>query len=113
MVFLAIDEVATQLEAPFGRDGNAIDFERMLRRIDKHTAAQLSLRLRRTVARRGRTRPSGLGSGERCLPCASQVLRAPAARGRPSSTLLPAFPCAPQGTPWRGACAASLPGALP
>ena len=49
LVYFAIDEVATQLETPFGRDENDIDFERMLRRIDKHTAAQLALRLGRPV----------------------------------------------------------------
>ena len=49
LVYFAIDEVANQLETPFGRDENDIDFERMLRRIDKHTAAQLALRLGRPV----------------------------------------------------------------
>mmetsp|Transcript_90880 Transcript_90880/g.272937 ORF Transcript_90880/g.272937 Transcript_90880/m.272937 type:complete len:573 (-) Transcript_90880:189-1907(-) len=49
MIYFAIDEVATQLEAPFGRKENDVDFEKMLRRIDKHTAAQLSLRLGRAV----------------------------------------------------------------
>lgn len=49
LVYFAIDEVATQLETPFGRDENDIDFDGMLRRIDKHTAAQLALRLGRPV----------------------------------------------------------------
>lgn len=48
-IYFAIDEVATQLETPFGRDENDIDFDKMLRRIDKHTAAQLALRLGRPV----------------------------------------------------------------
>ena len=43
-------EVATELEAPFGRDENDVDLEKMLRRIDKHTASQLSLRIGRPVA---------------------------------------------------------------
>ena len=43
-------DVATELEAPFGRDENDVDFEKMLRRIDKHTASQLSLRIGRPVA---------------------------------------------------------------
>ena len=33
-------DVATQLEMPFGRSDNDVDFEKMVRRIDKHTAAQ-------------------------------------------------------------------------
>jgi len=50
MLFFAINDVATQLESPFGRGRNAVEFEKMLRRIDKHTAAQLSLRLGNAVA---------------------------------------------------------------
>ena len=47
MLFFVIDEVATQLETPFGHAAVDVDFEKMLRRIDKHTAAQMSLRLGR------------------------------------------------------------------
>ena len=31
------------MEMPFGNDTNDVDLEKMIRRIDKHTAAQLSL----------------------------------------------------------------------
>ena len=31
------------MEVPFGTDRNDVDLEKMLRRIDKHTAAQMSV----------------------------------------------------------------------
>ena len=37
------------METPFGDDENDIDIDKMLRRIDKHTASQLSLYIPHTV----------------------------------------------------------------
>ena len=43
LIYFTADECAAQMETPFGNDTNDIDLEKMIRRIDKHTAAQLSL----------------------------------------------------------------------
>jgi len=43
VIFFAMDEVSTKMETPFGDDEDDVDLEKMIRRIDKHTAAQLSL----------------------------------------------------------------------
>ena len=50
MIYFGIDQVSTELEEPFGVDANDIDIEDMIRRIDKHLAAQLSLRFKRPVS---------------------------------------------------------------
>jgi len=47
IIYFSIDEVAAQMEMPFGRDAGDIDLEKLIRRVDKHTAAQLSLFLGR------------------------------------------------------------------
>ena len=71
MVYFLIDMTASQMEEPFGSDDNDVPIEKMIRRIDKHTAAQA--RTARTHAR---------------TPLATSCLRAkprpPAARPVPS-----------------------------
>eukprot|EP00964_Phaeocystis_antarctica_P049197 scaffold28499_cov65-Phaeocystis_antarctica.AAC.5 len=46
LVYFLVDDVASQMEVPFGHDANDVDLEKMIRRIDKHTAAQMSLLVR-------------------------------------------------------------------
>lgn len=41
VVFFTIDECASEMETPFGDDVNDVDMDKILRRIDKHTSAQL------------------------------------------------------------------------
>jgi len=42
IVYFLTDECASQMEMPFGQDLNDVDLEKMVRRIDKHTACQLA-----------------------------------------------------------------------
>ena len=46
LVYFLVDDVASQMEVPFGHDANDVDLEKMIRRIDKPTAAQMSLLVR-------------------------------------------------------------------
>lgn len=41
VVFFTIDECASEMETPFGDDINDVDLDKILRRIDKHTSAQM------------------------------------------------------------------------
>lgn len=40
IVYFLIDESSAEMEQPFGPDENDIPIEKMIRRIDKHTASQ-------------------------------------------------------------------------
>jgi len=48
-LFFTIDECASQMETPFGTSINDVELTKMLRRIDKHTAAQLGSTLSEVV----------------------------------------------------------------
>lgn len=43
MVFFTIDEIAVELEDPFGADANDLDLEKRVRRIDKETACLMAI----------------------------------------------------------------------
>ena len=43
LVYFLTDVCAAEMEAPFGRDPNDVQVEKMVRRIDKHTASQVFL----------------------------------------------------------------------
>merc|ERR1719460_2780603 len=38
IVYFTIDDCAAEMETPFGEDENDVDFDKLTRRIDKHTA---------------------------------------------------------------------------
>ena len=58
LVFFTVDECSSQMEAPFGDDSADIDLPKLLRRIDKHTAATLGMWLGSPVQVRCPTPPS-------------------------------------------------------
>jgi len=43
VIYFTVDHCASEMETPFGDNTNDIDFDKHLRRIDKHTAALLSV----------------------------------------------------------------------
>ena len=76
MVYFLIDMTAAQMEEPFGSDDNDVPIEKMIRRIDKHTAAQA-----RTARTHARTHPSLRRASEpnhgRPPPALCQAMLAP------------------------------------
>ena len=43
IVYFTVDQCASEMETPFGDDMNDIDIDKHIRRIDKHSAALLSI----------------------------------------------------------------------
>ena len=41
IIYFTLDQCSSLMETPFAKGINSIDFEKMLRRIDKHTACQV------------------------------------------------------------------------
>ena len=48
-IFCTVDECSSQMESPIGYDMMDVDADKLLRRIDKHTASMLAIALGRTV----------------------------------------------------------------
>ena len=58
LVYFTVDECAGEMATPFGADANDVDMEKLIRRLDKHSASLLSVHLNAPVEVWSRRRPS-------------------------------------------------------